>query len=85
MAAVGAGVAAPPLFDRAGHLAGRVGLPAHAGPGLVSGVFRLGVLVSPLLVGGAAERSRLFAALAVAALAGGLMVWRAGPLTRDAL
>jgi len=73
VAAIGAGVAAPLMFDRASHLAAHVGLPPDAGPGLVSGVFRLGVLVSPLLVGGIAERTDLFVALGAAALAGVLL------------
>lgn len=71
------------MFDRAGHLAAHVGLASDSGPGLVSGVFRLGVLVSPLLVGGIAERTDLFVALGAAALAGVLLVVLAGPLTRD--
>ncbi len=83
VAAVGAGAAVPLLFDRAGHLAVRVGLPADAGPGLVSGVFRLGVLVSPLLVGTVAESAGLFVALGVTALAGVMITALAGLLTQD--
>lgn len=83
VAAVGAGTAAPLLFDRAGHLAAHLGLSTEAGPGLVSGVFRLGVLASPLLVGGVAERAGLFLALGVTALAGLALAALAGPLTHD--
>jgi len=82
-AAVGAGVAAPLLFDRAGHLAAHLGFAPDAGPGLVSGVFRLGVLVSPLLVGAIATRAGLFPALGVSALAGAALTALAGLLTRD--
>ena len=85
LAAVGTGAAAPLLFDRAGHLATRVGLAADAGPGLVSGVFRLGVLVSPLLVGAIATGAGLFLALGVSAAAGATIAALAGPLTRDHL
>lgn len=82
LASVGAGVAAPLLFNRADHLAARVGLPADAGPGLVSGVFRLGVLLSPLLIGGIAELTNLFLALGVTAAAGTLLALFAAPLAR---
>ncbi|SMG19844.1 MFS transporter [Agreia pratensis] len=70
VSAVGAGVAVPLLFDRSTHLAVRVGLAPESGPGLVSGTFRIGVLVSPLLIGGVAEIAGLFVALALAAVAG---------------
>lgn len=83
IAAVGAGAAVPLLFDRAGHLAARVGLAADAGAGLVSGVFRLGVLVSPLLVGAVAASAGLFLALGVTAVAGVMIASLAGPLTQD--
>lgn len=83
VAAVGAGAAVPLLFDRAGHLAARVGLAVDAGPGLVSGVFRLGVLISPLLVGAVAESAGLFVALGVTAVAGAMIAALAGPLTQD--
>ena len=83
LAAVGAGAAVPLLFDRASHLAARLGLAADAGPGLVSGVFRLGVLVSPLLVGAIATGAGLFLALGVSAAAGTAIAALAGPLTRD--
>ena len=83
VAAVGAGTAAPLLFDRAGHLAAHVGLSPNAGPGLVSGVFRLGVLASPLLVGGIADSAGLFLALGVTVLAGVTLTALADPLTRD--
>lgn len=83
VAAVGAGAAVPLLFDRAGHLAARVGLSVDAGPGLVSGVFRLGVLISPLLVGAVAESAGLFVALGVTAVAGVMIAALAGPLTQD--
>lgn len=83
VAAVGAGAAVPLLFDRAGHLAARVGLATDAGPGLVSGVFRLGVLVSPLLVGAVAESAGLFVALSVTAVAGMMIAALASPLTQD--
>lgn len=83
VAAVGAGVAAPLLFDRAGHLAAHVGLASDAGPGLVSGVFRLGVLLSPLLVGAVAEAAGLFTAVGVGAVAGVALFAIAGLLTRD--
>jgi len=83
VAAVGAGAAVPLLFDRAGHLAARVGLSVDAGPGLVSGVFRLGVLISPLLVGAVAENAGLFVALGVTAVAGVMIAALAGPLTQD--
>lgn len=83
LAAVGAGAAVPLLFDRAGHLAARVGLSTEAGPGLVSGVFRLGVLVSPLLVGAIATSAGLFLALGATAVAGVMIAALAGPLTQD--
>lgn len=66
------------------HLAARVGLPPESGPGLVSGTFRVGVLISPLLIGGIAEIGGLFLALevvAVVAVAGAALVILAKPLT----
>lgn len=83
VAALGAGTAVPLLFDRAGHLAARVGLAADAGPGLVSGVFRLGVLASPLLVGVVASKAGLFVALGVTAVAGATITALAAPLTQN--
>lgn len=83
VAALGAGTAVPLLFDRAGHLAARVGLAADAGPGLISGVFRLGVLASPLLVGVVASQAGLFVALGVTAVAGATITALAGPLTQN--
>lgn len=81
ISAVGAGVAAPVLFDRSSHLAARVGLPPESGPGLVSATFRIGVLVSPLLIGGVAEIAGLFVALSIAGVAGIAFVALAKPLT----
>ncbi|MFG6444668.1 MFS transporter [Microbacterium sp. P07] len=78
---VGAGVAVPLLFDRSSHLAARVGLPADSGTGLISGVFRVGVLASPLLIGGLAEIAGLFVALSVVAIAGLMFLALAKPLS----
>jgi MFS family permease len=81
VSAIGAGVAVPLLFDRSSHLAARVGLPEESGPGLVSGMFRIGVLVSPLVIGGVAEIADLFVALGTAAVAGVAFIALAKPLT----
>jgi hypothetical protein len=81
LSAIGAGVAVPFLFDRSSHLAARVGLPSESGTGLVSGTFRVGVLISPLLIGGVAEIANLFFALAITAVAGAVFVLVVKPLT----
>lgn len=81
LAAVGAAAAVPLLYDRAPYLARQLGLRGDAGPGLISGVFRLGVVVSPLLVGVVAEVAGLFIALGVTAVAGVTVVAVARDLT----
>jgi hypothetical protein len=47
----------------------------------VSGTFRIGVLVSPLVIEGVAEIAGLFVALGIAAVAGVAFVALAKPLT----
>ena len=72
----------PAMFEKAGDLARQVGLAPDAGPGLVSGIARGGMLIGPVLVGQVADRAGLFVALGLVPLAGLVISVAAAALLR---